>query len=131
MYAIISDGVLLALCDQAARTVKKNESGVYVEAEEPQAGGYFPSTGDLYNIGGGSAIPDAPQAVVTEGEAAEYVFRNRARIEENEKNTSTAIVSIEEALCELDTASTENAEAMENALCELDEMICSINGGEN
>ena len=129
MYAIISDGVLLALCDKP-RYLKKNESGVYVEAEEPQAEG-ISVNGDLYNIGGGSAIPDAPQAVVTEGEAAEYVFRNRARIEENEKNTSTAIVSIEEALCELDTASTENAEAMENALCELDEMICSINGGEN
>lgn len=130
MYAIISDGVLLALCDKP-RYVRKNEaSGAYVEAEEAQAEG-ISVNGDLYNIGGGSAIPDAPQAVVTEGEAAEYVFRNRARIEENEKNTSTAIVSIEEALCELDTASTENAEAMENALCELDEMICSINGGEN
>lgn len=130
MYAIISGGVLLALCDKP-RYVRKNEaSGAYVEAEEAQAEG-ISVNGDLYNIGGGSAIPDAPQAVVTEGEASEYVFRNRVRIEENEKNTSTAIVSIEEALCELDTASTENAEAMENALCELDEMICAINGGEN
>lgn len=130
MYAIISGGVLLALCDKP-RYVRKNEaSGAYVEAEEAQAEG-ISVNGDLYNIGGGSAIPDAPQAVVTEGEASEYVFRNRVRIEENEKNTSTAIVSIEEALCELDTASTENAEVMENALCELDEMICAINGGEN
>ena len=130
MYAILSGGVLLALCDKP-RYVRKNEvSGAYVEAEEAQAEG-ISVNGDLYNIGGGSAIPDAPQAVITEGEVSEYVFRNRARIEENEKNTSTAIVSIEEDLCELDTASTENAEAMENALCELDEMICSINGGEN
>lgn len=130
MYAVISDGVLLALCDKP-RYVKMNEaSGAYVEAEEAQAEGVSVN-GDLYNINGGNAIPDAPQAVVTEGEVSEYVFLNRARIEENEKNTSTAIVSIEEALCELDTASTENAEAMENALCELDEMICSINGGEN
>lgn len=130
MYAVISDGVLLALCDKPRYVRKNEESGAYVEAEEAQAEGVSVN-GDLYNIGGGNAIPDAPQAVVTEGEASEYVFSNRVRIEENEKNTSTAIVSIEEALCELDTASTENATAMENALCELDEMISAISGGEN
>ena len=130
MYAILSGGVLLALCDKP-RYVKVNEaSGAYVEADEAEALGVSVN-GDLYNINGGDTIPDAPQAVITQGDVSEYVFRNRVRIEENEKNTSTAIVSIEEALCELDTASTENAEAMENALCELDEMICSINGGEN
>ena len=130
MYAVISDGVLLALCDKP-RYVKMNEaSGAYVEAEEAQAEG-ISVNGDLYNIGGGSAIPDAPQAVVTEGEVSEYVFLNRARIAENEESTNTAIVEIEEALCELDTASTENATAVEDSLCELDEMISAISGGEN
>ena len=106
MYAIISGGVLLALCDKP-RYVRKNEaSGAYVEAEEAQAEGIS------VNV-------------------SEYVFRNRARIAENEENTNTAIVEIEEALCELDTASTENATAVEDALCELDEMIMAMSGGEN
>ena len=92
MYAIISGGVLLALCDKP-RYVRKNEvSGAYVEAEEAQAEG-FRKWRPLH-IGGGSAIPDAPQAVITEGEVSEYVFRNRARIAENEENTNTAIVEI-------------------------------------
>lgn len=130
MYAIISDGVLLALCDKP-RYVRKNEaSGAYVETEEAQAEG-ISVNGDLYNIGGGNAIPDAPQAVITEGDVSEYVFRNRVRIEENEETTGTAVLKIEEALCELDAASAENAAAVEDALCELDEMIMAMSGGEN
>ena len=130
MYAILSGGVLLALCDKP-RYVKVNEvSGAYVEADEAEALGVSVN-GDLYNINGGDTIPDAPQAVITQGDVSEYVFRNRVRIAENEENTNTAVVEIEEALCELDAASAENVTAVEGALCELDEMISSISGGEN
>lgn len=59
MYAILSGGVLLALCDKP-RYVKVNEaSGAYVEAEEAEAVGVS-ICGDLYNLVGGTAIPDAP-----------------------------------------------------------------------
>lgn len=125
MYAIISGGVLLALCDKP-RYVKKNEaSGAYIAAEPEEAIGVSVN-GTLYNLNGGNDIPDAPDAVVTEGEISEYVFRNRARIAENEEATNTAIVEVEDALCDLDTEADERLAAMEDALCELDS---SINGG--
>lgn len=125
MYAIISGGVLLALCDKP-RYVKKNEaSGAYVEAAEAEAIGISVS-GDLYNLGGGTAIPDAPEAIITRRDIAEYVFQNRVRIAENEAATNAANVEVENALCDLDTAAEGRMAAMEDTLCELDS---SINGG--
>lgn len=129
MYAILSGGALLALCDKP-RYVKVNEaSGAYVEADEAEAIGVSVN-GDLYNINGGEAIPNAPEAIITQGDVSEYVFSNRVRIAKNEESTNTAVVEIEEALCELDMASAENATVVEDALCELDEMISAISGGE-
>lgn len=125
MYAVLSGGVLLALCDKP-RYVKVNEaSGAYVEAEVEEAIG-ISVNGDLYNINGGDAIPDAPEAIVTDSDIAECVFRNRVRIAENEETTNAAIVEVENALCDLDMAADEKLTAMEDALCELDIMI---NGG--
>lgn len=129
MYAILSGGALLALCDKP-RYVKVNEaSGAYVEADEAEAVGVSVN-GDLYNINGGEAIPSAPEAIITQVDVSEYVFSNRVQIVENEESTNTAVAKIEEALCELDTASAENATVVEDALCELDEMISAISGGE-
>lgn len=101
MYAILSGGALIALCDKP-RYIKQNESGVYVEADAAEAIGVSVS-GDLYNINGGNAIPDAPEAVVAQHDVAEYVFRNRVRIVENEEATIAAITETENALCELDS----------------------------
>lgn len=130
MYAILSGGVLLALCDKP-RYVKVNEaSGAYVEVDETEAVGVSVN-GNLYNINGGEAIPDVPQALITQGDVSEYVFRNRVRIAENEESTNTAVGEIEEALCELDAAAAENVTAVEDALCELDETISAISGGGN
>lgn len=124
MYAIISGGVLLALCDKP-RYVKKNEaSGAYVEAAEAEAIGISVS-GDLYNLGGKGAIPDAPEAIITHSDIAEYVFRNRVRIVENEEATGAAIVEIENAMCESDAETDGRLTEVENALCELD---AAING---
>lgn len=130
MYAILSDGALLALCDKP-RYVKVNQnSGVYVEADEAEAIGVS-VRGDLYNINGGDAIPDAPEAIIKQGDVSEYVFLNRVQIAENEENTNSTFVEIEDALCELDIESAENLTAVEDALCELDSMIGMMNGGEN
>lgn len=128
MYAIISEGTLLALSDRP-RFVKRNAaSGVYVEAAEADAIGIAVG-GEVYNLPGGKAVPDAPEAMVQEADASEYVFRNRVRIIENEEATSAAIVAMEEALCEMDGASEERLAAIEDALCDLD--AAAYGGGEN
>ena len=85
--------------------------------------------GEVYNLPGGTAIPDAPEALAQEGEAEEYVFRNHARIIENEEATNAAFVAVEEAMCELDSSSEERLTAVEEALCELDS--AANGGGEN
>lgn len=118
MYAILSKGELLALCERP-RYVKRNQGGVFVEAPEDKAEGIAVG-GEVYNLPGGSAIPDAPEVLVQEAEASEYVFRNRVRIIENEETTGAAIIAMEEALCEMDNASEERLAAVEEAMCELD-----------
>lgn len=128
MYAILSGGALVALCDKPRYVRLNPESGAYVEAE-PEEAIAISVKGDLYNLPGGTAIPDAPEAVIREGNVEEYVFRNRARIVETEETTGAAVVQLEEALCEQDAATEERLSAVEEALCELDSVING--GGEN
>lgn len=125
MYAIMSGGVLLALCDKPRYVKRNGDGGPYVEAQEAEAIGVSVN-GDLYNIGGGNAIPDAPEAVIRQQDTAEYVFRNRAKIEENEATQGAAVIDIENALCETNAETDERLTEVENALCELD---AAINNG--
>lgn len=128
MYEIISAGALVALCEKP-RYIKVNEAtGLYVEATASDAVG-LSVAGTLYNLNGGTAIPDAPDAIVREGSAPDYIFRNRVQIEENADTTAAAIVGVEDAVCELDTATDARMTAVEDALCELDGIING--GGEN
>ncbi len=122
MYAILSGGALLALCDKPRYVRLNPESGAYVEAP-PEEAIALAVNGDLYNINGGSAIPGAPEAVVQEGDVSEYVFGNRVRIERNEETSGIAVVQLEEALCEQDAATDERVSALEDAICELDAAI--------
>lgn len=124
MYAILSGGALLALCDKPRYVKVNEESGAYVEATEAEAVG-ISVNGDLYNLPGGESIPDAPEAVIRDGDITEYVFRNKAKIEENEEATGSAIVAVENAVCDLDENTEERLSAVETALCELDEFINS------
>lgn len=57
------------------------------------------------------------------------MFRNHARIIENEEATNAAFAAVEEAMCELDSSSEERLTAVEEALCELDS--AANGGGEN
>ncbi|MCD7732392.1 MAG: hypothetical protein LUH56_03010 [Oscillospiraceae bacterium] len=126
MYAVISEGALVALCDKP-RYVKINENtGLYVRAEKEDAIG-ISVNGKLYNLPGSSVIAGAPEAIVRDGDVSEYVFSNRARIEVNAESTETAFVSVENAVCELDSSIQDRLAVVETALCELDTLIT---GGE-
>lgn len=125
MYAILSGGALVALCDKPRYVRINPDSGCYVEAT-PEEAIAVSVNGNLYNINGGNAVPDAPEAVVREDDAAEYIFGNRTRIVKNEAETGAAVVQLEEALCEQDADSEGRVSAVEEALCELDSVI---NGG--
>jgi len=125
MYAILSGGALVSLCDKPRYVCLNPDSGAFVEAT-PEEAIAVSVNGDLYNINGGSAIPDAPEAIVREDDVAEYVFGNRARIAKNEAATGTAVVQLENALCDQDAAQDERMSALEDVVCELD---AALNGG--
>lgn len=127
MYAILSGGALLALCEKP-RYVRMNEqTGAYVEAEGEGAIGIAVG-GKVYNLPGGTAIPDAPEALVVKRDEAEFIFQTKAHIVKVEETTGTAIVGIEEALCEMDIAAEDRVTALEQAMCDMDEIISG--GGE-
>jgi hypothetical protein len=128
MYVIISAGNLVSLCEKP-RYIKKNDTGIYVEAQPEDAIG-IAVAGTLYNLEGGNAIPDAPEAIVREGDASEYIFRNKAQIAQNAESASVAIIGVEDAMCDMDAANDERLTAVEDALCELDEAI-NDQGGDN
>ena len=96
MYAIMSGGELVDLCDEP-RYIKQNDYGIYVTADAADAIGVSVK-GDKYNINGGDAIPDAPQAVVVQRDGGEFVFNSCEQIKEDE----AAIALIEDAICEMD-----------------------------
>lgn len=127
MYAIISGGVLVALCDRP-RYIKVNKAtGAYIEATEAEAAGVAVG-GEVYNLPGGAAIPDAPEAVIRPNDIAEYVFHNSVKISENEEATNAGFAEVEDAVCEFETSADSRMSAMEDALCELDALFSG--GGE-
>ena len=54
MYAIISKGELLALCERPRYVKRNEETGAYVEAAEAEALGIAVG-GEVYNLPGGAA----------------------------------------------------------------------------
>lgn len=101
MYAIISEGQLVSLCDKPRYIKVHEKNGAYVETDQSEAIG-ISVNGTLYNISGGNEIPNAPEAIIKQSDISEYVFCNRTRISESEESVNAAIIEIEDALCELD-----------------------------
>lgn len=109
MYAVISGGALLSLCDRPRYVKKNEESGAYVEAEEGQAVG-ISVNGTLYNLPGGTAIEGAPEAVVSEVEIGELIFKNTAQIQTVGEASNIAFVVMAEAGDIDDTTASEHTE---------------------
>ncbi len=118
MYALMSGGALVALCDKPRYVRRNPSSGAFIESPKEEAEA-IAVRGKLYNLPGSDKIPDAPEAVVSEVEIPEFVFQNQARIMSNE----SAVASAENALCEQDTAANTRLSALEDAICELDAVI--------
>ncbi len=118
MYAIMSGGALVALCDKPRYVRRNPSSGAYIEAAREEAEA-IAVRGDLYNLPGSDIIPDAPEALVSEAEIPEFVFQNQTRITANE----SAVAGAEDALCEQDSAADTRLGALEDAICELDAAI--------
>lgn len=95
MYAIMSNGVMLALCDQP-HYVKKNEKGVYVQTQPPNAEA-IAVNGTLYNLPGQTAVPKAPEAVAVEIESGELIAQNVANIQAVSDTSAIAFIVMAEA----------------------------------
>lgn len=121
MYAIMSGGEAIALCD-APRYVRRNDNNIYVEADKSEADA-IAVCGTLYNLPGGGAIEGAPEAVAVRQEAGEYILGNRAKI----NAAGASITGLEDAACDLDALTEGRVSALEDAVCELD---AALNGGE-
>lgn len=127
MYAIISGGVLVALCDRP-RYIKVNpKTGAYIEATEIEAIGIAVG-GNVYNLSGRVDIEGAPEATIRNDDIGEYVFLNAVKIAENEEATNAGFAEVEDAVCEFEASADERMSAMEDALCEFDTML--YGGGE-
>ncbi|MCM1059101.1 MAG: hypothetical protein NC452_02280 [Eubacterium sp.] len=122
MYEIIIDGRLSALCEKPRYVKIKEDTGAYVESSHEEAIGIAVNS-EVYNIDDRNDIPDMPQAIVKECSASEFIFSQGVKISENEKNTGSAFIDVESAVCELDTTTSERFNEVETALCEIDAKI--------
>lgn len=119
MYAIVSNGVEIAMCD-APNYVKRTKDGIWINTKMYEADAVAVN-GVIYNMPGKNVFEGAPEAVVVERDAGERAFESMQAIAENKENAAM----IEDALCEIDAAGFENIATIEDALCEIDMM----NGG--
>lgn len=110
MYAILSGGALLALCDKP-RYIKVNEAtGAYVEAKNIEEAIGLSVSGDLYNLPGKTTIEGAPEAVVSEVEIGELIFRTTAELHNVGEASNIAFAIMAEAGDIDDTTASEHSE---------------------
>ncbi len=125
MHAIFSNGAVVALCDNPRWVRVKPESGAWIQTNKDHAEA-LAVNGKLYNINGGTAAGDAPQAIVTEEDGGEYIFQARATIQRNREDSDASFVVLEDTMCDLDAITDARVTAVEDAICDLD---MAINGG--
>ncbi len=128
MYAIISKGELLALCERPRYVKRNEETGAYGRRRRPK-----PSVSPW--VARCITCPAAPPSPTRRRR-----WHRRARLRSmcsattpassrTRRATNAAFAAVEEAMCELDSSSEERLTAVEEALCELDG--AANGGGEN
>ena len=98
MYMIVSEGVNIAICE-TPRYIKLNpDTGAYIECEKDDAIG-IAANGVAYNVVGGTAILDAPEAVAVEVDLGNNMFdliKRNAELEEQNAMLTECILEMSE-----------------------------------
>ena len=116
MFSIYKDGIVFAMTEKP-NYIKLHPDGFYVLCDKDEAQGVAVNSVP-YALTEGS-LPDCEVVVVVETDGGSILHQTKVESVEG-------IAMVEEALCEVDTATDERLSAVEDALCELDTML---NGG--
>lgn len=116
MFKIVSAGKIVALCDTPRYITRNPDTGALVEATAEDAIGVSVA-GTLYNLNGGSEIPDAPEAVVSEVEGGEMVFIAMEQTNAVNLTTGITFVSMAEAGSIDDVTAGEHADLFSPWAC--------------
>ena len=109
MFKIVSAGKIVALCDNPRYIARNQDTGTLVEATAENAIGVSVS-GTLYNLNGGSEIPDAPEVVVSEVEGGEMVFIAMTQADAVSTTTGITFVVMAESGAIDDTTAMEHTD---------------------
>ncbi len=100
MYAIMSGGALVALCDKPRYVRRNPSSGAFIESPKEEAEA-IAVRGKLYNLPGSDAIAGAPEAVAVEREVPEFVFSAQEKMEESTRAVLDELTNTQLALCDV------------------------------
>lgn len=109
MFKIVSAGKIVALCDNPRYIARNQDTGTLVEATAENAIGVSVA-GTLYNLNGGSEIPDVPEAVVSEVEGGEMVFIAMTQADAVSTTTGITFVVMAESGAIDDTTAMEHTD---------------------
>ena len=115
LYAIVSNGELLELCEEPRYIRLNPKTNTFVQCSEEDAEGVA-AGGEAYNFDGSNAFEGKPVAYINKVDGARYTFESHKRIGETEKNVN----DVETSVCELDMNTSDRLDEIENAILELD-----------
>lgn len=93
MYKVVSEGRLVAICEEPRYVMKKPATGAWIEADAEHAEA-LAVKGELFGFNG-HEVEGRPGAILLKADTAEWVVDHYAQKE--------AIAALEDALCEMDS----------------------------
>ena len=95
MIQVISNGVVVAVCDKARYVRVKPSTGAFIQCDKELADG-IAVNGQVYSLN--DKLDSLPKAEIKEVDGGEFIFSHDAQL----KSNAQSILDIETALCELD-----------------------------